>query len=51
MDVGERRAVDEGGPDSVKDQLESAEERLSKERVKHEGFHGSGEISVETGNA
>lgn len=49
--MSERRAVDEGRPDSVEDQLESAEERLSKERVKHEGFDGSGEVSVETSNA
>lgn len=49
--MSERRAVNEGWPDSVEDQLESAEERLSKERVEHEGLQSSGEVSVKASNA
>lgn len=46
MDVCERRRVDEHGAESVEEDLESAEECLSKEGVEEEAFKGGGEVGV-----
>ena len=47
MNLGEGRAVDEGGADGVEDELEGAEEGFAEEGVEEEGFDGCGEVGVE----
>lgn len=51
MNAREGWGVDEGGADSVEEQLEGAEESFAEEGVEDEGFEGGGEVCVEAGYA
>jgi hypothetical protein len=51
VDSSQRNAVDGHGSQGVEEDLESAEEGLSENRIQNEGLEGSGKIGIEAINA